>query len=155
MKKLYVFMSVSLLISGLPLCTALSTSINQINENQLLTFDNVQPEWATGYFVGLIGITSDFGHPGPYGGYIVGYYEKDDFKGKFIGAIGKKDTSEILGFIGGYLGGPFLLGMIGNTSSNKITPVVGIGLNNETHVYYRIMGLIGPTFYFAGKYQLL
>lgn len=154
MRKKYLAICLSLLTVGFPTCIGISSSLSHNNEINQLPLEDT-PDWATGYFAGFVGITSNTGNPGPYGGLIAGYYEKEDFKGKFAGVIAKKETSEVAGFIGGYLGGPFLLGIITNRTTEKVAPIVGIGVSNETHMYYRIMGIFGPTLYIAGKYQPL
>jgi hypothetical protein len=161
MKKIYIIICLSLLFSGMPISTAIIPSISQhqiFQQNIYINTDPVKgdpPDWATGYFVGVIGITNHMGKPGPRRGHIVGYYEKEGFKGKFAGVIAQRNATEPSGFIGGYLSGRYLVGIMGNISTKKNSPIVGIGVNNETHMYYRLMGLVGPTFYIAGKHHPL
>jgi len=153
MKKLVSVVSVSLLFLLLPVCSAWST---QSFDNAHVTsesVDNNPPDWATGSYRGVIGYTNMMGRPGRYQGYIAGYYENSEFKGKFVGVLARKNTTEPAGFIRGYTAGPFMIGFIADASSDRARPVVGIGLRNETHVYYRMMGLVGPTFYLACRYN--
>ena len=152
MKKTIISIILSTMILTIPTFVGATSTFPNINEMDYLSLNDI-PDWATGNFIGLVGITSNFGNPGPYNGYIAGYYENEGFKGKFVGALAKEDTNDLSGFIGGYLGGPFLIGILTNSSADKMFPIVGIGASNETHFYYRIMGLVGPTMYIAGRYQ--
>lgn len=160
MKKTLITIGICLFIIGMPLTNAIFPKItNQLNEkNQNITkfysTDNDPPEWATNYFIGVIGVTDVNGKPQPYTGYIAGYCE-DDFKGRFFGILTEDIESEPKGFIGGRIVGLFLLGIISNYSGNQQTFIAGLGLKNETHFYFRLMGIIGPTFYITGKFSPL
>ena len=161
MKKLVIVFGICILLAGMPLTTAavfpqrmkhLNAQIPSITE-PILTTDS-PPDWATGYFVGVVGVTDPVGQPQPYAGIVAGYCE-DDFKGRFAGLIAEDTESEPFGYIGGYILGPFMLGKVGNISSEQQTFVVGLGGRNETHFYFRMMAIIGPTFYMAGMYSPL
>ena len=45
-----------------------------------------------------------------------------------------------------------MLGIIGDNSDQN-SLIVGLGGRNETHFYFRLMGIVGPTFYIAGIYK--
>ena len=152
MNKKNILTFVSIILVVLPTCAGAFVLPSQIDNDHYLSLVDT-PDWAVGNFVCIVGIASASGKPGPYGGFIFGYYEKEEFKGRFAGVLLKKDTSEISGYIGGYLGGPFMVGIVTNTTSDTLQPIVGLGLSNQTHLYYRIMGLFGPTMYIAGRYQ--
>jgi hypothetical protein len=161
MKKILIIICLNVLFTSMPMSTAIIPSISeyqQIDQYIYAKTDQVNgdpPDWATGYFVGVIGVTNQMGKPGPRRGHIIGYYEKEGFKGKFAGVIARRNSTEASGFIGGYLSGRYMIGIMGNISTRENSPIVGIGVNNETHMYYRLMGLVGPTFYIAGKYHPL
>ena len=153
MKKMSIFISLLLLMKMLPLTSAMTIPLdNSIIQS---TVDADPPDWATGGFVGVLGLTNEMGRPESYRGYVAGYYEKEHFNGRFVGVIAKRNASEASGFIGGYIKGPFLIGVIGNLSTKEYKPIVGIGLTNQTHTYFRLMNIIGPTFYIACRYNPL
>ena len=108
------------------------------------------PEWATGYFYGIRGNTDNEGKPLKPTEYIVGYCS-DDFKGKFAGAILNISTKDVTGYTGGNIIGPFMLGIIGDNSGQQ-SLIVGLGVSNETHFYFRTMAIVGPNNYLVGKY---
>lgn len=153
MKKLSILVSLFVVVTMLPLTSAMT--IPTFNTTISDTLDADPPEWATGRFVGVVGITNPMGRPQSYGGYVAGYYEKEEFKGRFAGVIERRNASEPTGYIGGYIRGPFLFGIIGNLSTRDHKPIVGIGMTNETHAYFRLMSLVGPTFYIACRYHSL
>lgn len=155
MTKKMLILSVGMFFALIPLSSAMLRP-----SDDALTFDqqnplNDAPDWASGYFTGVVGVTTSMGRPTEYGGYIVGYYAEEGFKGRFAGLLAEKNATKINGGIVGYIAGPFLFGVLSNTTTEKTTPLVGIGLRNETHLYFRMMGLVGPTFYMAASYQSL
>jgi hypothetical protein len=161
MKKLLIIIGICILLVGMPLTTAVfSQKIKHHPDTQILSINkpilttDTPPDWATGYFVGVIGMTNSTGYPQPHRGIVAGYCS-DDFKGRFAGVIAKNTESEPIGYTGGYIRIPFMFGIIGNISSKKQISMVGLGVCNETHFYLRIMTLVGPTFYMAGKYSPL
>ena len=153
MKKIGVLISLMVLITMLPLTSAMTIPLDNIIIPN--TVDSDPPDWATGGFVGVLGLTNEMGRPESYRGYVAGYYEKEKFNGRFAGVIAQRNASEATGFIGGYIKGPFLIGIIGNLSTREYKPIVGIGSTNQTHAYYRLMSLIGPTMYIACRYNSL
>jgi hypothetical protein len=153
MKKTYILVSFIILVTMLPITSAMT--IPTLKTTIPHTLDADPPEWATGSFVGIVGLTNPMGRPQPYGGHVAGYYGKEDFTGRFAGVIARRNASEATGYIGGYIRGPFLFGIMGNLSSRDHIPIVGIGRTNETHAYFRLMSLVGPTFYIACRYHSL
>ena len=151
MKKISILISLLVFITMLPLTSAITFPID--TNNIPGTVDADPPDWATGGFVGVLGLTNQMGRPESYRGYVAGYYQKEKFNGRFAGVISQRNASEVTGFIGGYIKGPFLIGIIGNISTEEYRPIVGIGLTNQTHTYFRLMSLVGPTFYMACRYQ--
>lgn len=153
MKKIVGIVSVSLLFLVLSMSSAFSTTLIESVEYTVETEDMDQPDWATGGFRGVIGRTNANGRPAAYSGYIAGFYENEEFNGRFIGALARRNTSDPIGFIRGYIKGPFMIGFIGSRDTDGTKPIVGIGVSNETHAYYRTMSLVGPTVYIACRYN--
>ena len=151
MKKISILIGLMILVTIIPMTSAM----NMPNMDTVITntINSDPPDWATGDFIGIVGLTNAMGKPGTYKGYVAGYYEKEKFNGRFVGVIVQRNATEATGFIGGYIKGPFLIGIIGNLSTKEYKPIVGIGLTNQTHAYYRLMSVIGPTFYIACQYQ--
>ena len=118
-------------------------------EDPFLTIGD-PPEWATGYFYGIKGNTDNEGKPLEPNEYIVGYCS-DYFKGKFAGALLNIETEDVVGYTGGKIIGPFMLGIIGDKSEQQ-SLIVGLGVRNETHFYFRTMKLVGPNNYLVGQY---
>ena len=147
-KKYFLIIAV-LSILLIPMTSAVN--IDKITNNTPQNYLIDPPEWATSYFYGIVGLTNQQGQPENNKGITLGYCQKD-FKGRFAGVITENSEKGPKLFIGGKTAGPFLFGIIGNISTEKYTGMVGIGFRNETHFYFRLMGIVGPTFYIAGKY---
>jgi hypothetical protein len=147
-KKIFLIITLVFIIS-LPITSPLK--IERINKQVFQEYLLDPPEWASCYFYGFVGLTNQNGQPGIYWGLTAGYCQ-DDFKGRFAGLITENSEEDPRFFMTGKITGPFLLGIIGNISTEKYTGIVGIGFRNETHFYFRLMGIVGPTFYIAGKY---
>lgn len=148
MKKILIIFGICILLVGMPATMAISSWKNEA----LLTTDG-PPEWATNQFVGFVGKTNSVGEPQQPSGYIIGYCQ-DNFKDKFAGIIANNDEEEPepVGYLAGNIIGPFMLGIIGDISNEKSTLIVGLGGRNETHFYFRLIAIVGPTSYMVGKY---
>ena len=148
--KNYFIIAITCIIVFFPTTSALNSYKEIYYEPEELLTD--PPEWATNYYFGIIGPTDYKGKPQDYRAVTAGYCQ-DNFKGKFAGLIADKDDEKNPEFfIAGKISGPFLVGIIGNISTEKYTGIVGIGFRNETHFYFRLMAIVGPTIYIAGKY---
>ena len=156
MKKILIVIGICFLFVSMPLTTAffLPTTdyINEKIQNTEEPFSTIgdPPEWATGYFYGVRGNTDNEGKPLAPTEYFVGYCS-DDFKGKFAGALLNIDTEDVIGYTGGKIIGPFMLGIIGDNTDQQ-SLIVGLGGNNQTHFYFRTMKIVGPNNYLYGKY---
>ena len=156
MKKILIVIGICFLFVSMPLTTAffLPTTdyINEKIQNTEEPFSTIgdPPEWATGYFYGVRGNTDNEGKPLAPTEYFVGYCS-DDFKGKFAGALLNIDTEDVIGYTGGKIIGPFMLGIIGDNTDQQ-SLIVGLGSNNQTHFYFRTMKIVGPNNYLYGKY---
>ncbi len=162
MKKLVIILGVCFLFASLPVASGLAiSSFKDIkplvkDNNSVGLSDNNPPDWATHGFVGVLGITDNIGKPQEPVSIIAGYCQ-EEFKGKVAGIIAIREGEEniIEGYFAGQINGPFMFGILGNTTTEKNTFIVGLGFRNETHFYFRIMALVGPTLYIAGKYMPL
>jgi hypothetical protein len=150
MKKELIIIAICSILLFMPISMALP-----VYNNNMISLDD-PPDWASNYFVGYVGVTNQSGGPQIPAGYIIGYVE-DDFKGKYAGiiAVEENEDPEPVGFLAGYIIGPFLLGVISNISTDQQTFMVGLGMRNETHFYFRLMAIVGPTYYMAGIYSEL
>jgi hypothetical protein len=158
MKKVLEIIGLSLILIAIP--STQSISLKDIKEvycdidneyKTILPYDS-PPEWATCTFIGLFGITDQLGNPTEPFGRIAGYCS-DDFKGRFAGVTIGLNNTEPRGFIAGYTNRLFLFGIIGNITNEQHIFIIGIGGTNDTHFYFRMMAIRGPTFYIAGKYS--
>jgi hypothetical protein len=147
--KILILIILSIIIL-IPSVSAINIDKNILCKSEKLLSD--PPDWATHYFYGIIGQTNQNGKPQEYKAVTAGYCQ-DEFKGRFAGFIAEKnDEKNPEYFIGGKIAGSFLIGIAGNISTEKYTGIVGIGFRNETHFYFRLMAIVGPTIYIAGKY---
>jgi hypothetical protein len=132
--------------------TSLKTQTLVIPENPS-SFDNdTPPDWAMGNFSGVWGLNV-LGQPLPPAGWVAGYYAFNGLFGRFEGVFDVFNVTNATGAIGGFFLGPFMFGQIVNRTTGNSTGFVGIGGANTTHFYWRIMGILGPTFYMYGVYS--
>ena len=146
------------LIIGIPLTNA---AYNVEDTDQIPTMNNEQntfsltdqPDWATHQFIAVIGMTNLRGWPLRPTHTVLGYCT-ESFSDTFVGVVVERNQTEPSGYLGGKVMGPFFIGRISTGGSNeKGMNLVGIGVSNETHFYYRFMGLRGPALYLTGRYQ--
>ena len=150
MKNKFIFIITILMMLIIPTISAIN--IDNIPDYDDQKFLSDPPAWASNYFYGVVGPTNQNGQPQEYKAVTAGYCQ-EGFKGRFAGVIAEKNNEKNPEFfIAGKIAGPFLIGIMGNISTEKYTGIVGIGFRNETHFYFRLMAIIGPTIYIAGKY---
>lgn len=155
MKKLLAIIGICFLLVAMPATMAVSlpkiydikTNI-ATNESSVSTVDE-PPEWANGNFSGEWGLTL-LGIPITPLGWIEGYYQNIGF-GRLEGVFGRPNCSEE-GKISGIMLYVFFLGGVENIETGNGTFVTGIGIANETHFYWRISAIIGPSFYIFCEY---
>jgi hypothetical protein len=150
MKKTILIGIILLLFIGIPITSAVSieksTFIkNLVKEQSIQTMEDI-PDWAIGNFTGVWGLNIG-GQPGTPLGLFIGYYGTNLFAGMFT------NTSAPSGWLWGFRFSFFMFGMVANITGEQSTYIVGLGGFNETHFYYRIMGIVGPTIYIAGVYN--
>ncbi|MBU0497423.1 MAG: hypothetical protein KKC68_09685 [Candidatus Thermoplasmatota archaeon] len=154
MKKIFALIAISCLLITLPLTTAYPLphkATTYSTQKALLqtpqTIDD-PPSWTIGNFTGVWGLNA-MGHPLSPEGIIFGYYGQHRFLGAFT------NTTAVNGYLAGITFGPFMFGVVANVTGEGRAPFVGLGGQNGTTMefYYRIMGIVGPTFYLYGFYN--
>jgi len=145
------------LIIGIPLTTSAFTlepnnHLTTGNYEQNISPLNDPPDWATHQFIGVIGLTDFRGQPLRPSHITMGYCT-ESFSDTFVGVVTERNQTEPSGYLGGKVMGPFFLGRLSADRANERgMTIAGIGIHNETHFYYRFIGLRGPSLYFAGQY---
>ena len=166
MKNMLFIVGIGILMIGMPLATALSTStmtyskpvINSL-EKETSTITNTDhsattdepPGWANGNFSGVWGFDIWGAYQLPIG-WMFGYYKHNTKFGYFSAAFADFGHENVSWYIQGYFVGPFMFGSLGENESANTTIFVGIGRYNETNYHWRIMGETGPTFFMNGGY---
>jgi hypothetical protein len=154
-RKILSLLVICLVLSAIPLAAA-TPARNHIqpqrwSEPVPTTYDNeTPPEWATGNFTGVWGVTI-FGVPLAPSGWITGYYQKIGL-GNFEGVYATFNETNATSFLRGIMLWIFFLGGAGSIQTGNATWVTGIGVANETHFYWRINAIIGPSFYIHCRY---
>ncbi len=108
------------------------------------------PDWANGNFSGVWGINI-LGIPLEAAGWVNGYYSSMTI-GRFEGEFADNNQTNATGFISGLMLGPFIIGKINSTNLDNEILFVALAMHNETAFYWRLMGIIGPTFYIWCEY---
>jgi hypothetical protein len=158
MKKIVVIFGISILLIWMFATTAVvfqkTVTAKQLLSKDCKTLSTIDdpPDWATGNFTGVWGFNI-LGQPFRPLGWVGGYYS-DIFCIKFAGVFAEFEDQQPTGYLGGYIIGPFMLGIVGNITTEEETYFVGIGGYNETssEFYWRIIGIVGPSFYMYGTY---
>ncbi len=153
MKKVMIVAFLCLIFAGLTTTSAISAekaaniqSIVSIRNTPNISTLNEIPDWAIGNFTAVWGININ-GQPSEPIGLVLGYYGTHLFAGLIT------NTSAPNGWIWGIRLSIFMVGKVANIEGEKQAPFVGLGLWNEENFYYRIMSIVGPTFYIAGVYH--
>ena len=171
MKKLLLIVGICSLLVGMPVTAAISTPIMSHAESKMNTIEKemslvertnptvtteAPPDWANGNFSGVWGIDI-WGETHIPIGWLYGYYKRNMRIGFFAGVFATFEEENFSHYLAGFFFGPFMFGKVGeivgeNETGNK-TVFVGLGGYNETHFYWRIMGIKGPTFFMYGIYS--
>jgi hypothetical protein len=115
-----------------------------------LTYLGEPPAWANGNFSGVWGL-SFLGYPLTPIGWITGYYQNIGL-GKLESVYAEFNQTNATSFLSGIMIWIFFMGGAGSIQSGNGTWVSGIGIANQTHFYWRLNALIGPTFYIFCNY---
>ena len=154
MKKIITIPVVILLVAAIPAATALSHQPLS-KPPVLLTSpphytNDTPPSWATGNFSGVWGVTI-LGVPVAPLGWITGYYQTIGF-GRLEAVYANFNETNATSFLKGIMIWIFFLGGAGDLQTGNATWVSGIGVANDTHFYWRINAIIGPSFYIFCTY---
>ena len=125
--------------------------IKELATQAIATMDNeTPPDWATGNFSGVWGVTI-LGVPLAPSGWITGYYQKIGL-GRLEAVYALFNQTNATSYLKGMMLWIFFLGGAGSLLSGNVTWVTGIGVANQTHFYWRINAIIGPSFYIHCQY---
>jgi len=126
----------------------------QINKKTTTTsFDNdTPPDWAAGNFTGEWGLNL-LGIPLPSSGWIKGYFAVQPGLGRLEAEFAEFNVTNATGQIGGFMIWVFFIGGVISTATGNGTYIAGIGVANESHFYWRLNAIIGPSYYIHCKYS--
>jgi hypothetical protein len=156
MKKIVIMTFViCIVLSSMSSATTLplqkNNKIQQLLPQATTTMENqTPPDWAKGNFSGVWGITV-LGVPAAPSGWITGYYQNIGF-GKLEAVYADFNHTNATAYLNGFMVWIFFLGGTGNLPTGNVTWVTGIGVANQTHFYWRINAIIGPSFYIHCQY---
>jgi hypothetical protein len=154
MKKIIGCVSLCCLVLLVPITAGLPMHYMIPNRQIIVSNQRIQadapPDWAKGNFSGVWGLTV-LGVPLDPAGWIKGYYQHIGL-GQFDGTYATFNETNATSFLKGIMLWIFFLGGAGNIQTGKGTWVTGIGVANETHFYWRINAIIGPSFYIYCQY---
>ena len=159
MSRVLIVLGVCVLLMAMPAYMAvpmheakrLKTTFVSTAESCFSAVNDTPPDWANGNFSGVWGLNL-LGRPLPPAGWVAGYYSNMGV-GRFVGVFAEFNATNVTGYLGGLFFGPFMVGIVGNITTGNSTYFVGPGRHNETHFYWRLMGIVGPTYYMYGKYS--
>ena len=158
MKKLLIVLGLCVLLVGMPAFTAAPLQKNTTHERRLpisapQSFDNdTPPDWAAGNFTGVWGLNL-LGLPLPASGWVEGYFAIQPGLGRIEGEFAEFNVTNATGWLAGQMIWIFFLGGVGSVETGNGTWVSGIGVANETHFYWRLNAIIGPSYYIHCEYS--
>ena len=158
MKKLIIAMGICFLLVGMPAMTAFPTE--KIRHTRTIfptispiSLDNdAPPDWAAGNFSGVWGLNI-LGVPLPPAGWVKGYFANQPGLGRLEAGFAEFNVTNATGLIGGFMLWVFFIGGIQSVETGNGTYVAGIGVANETHFYWRLNAIIGPSYYIHCEYS--
>lgn len=159
MKKILIILGISFLLVGMPVMTAFpmqkSTSIRNhlpLSSSTCGSYNDTPPDWAAGNFSGVWGLNF-LGFPLPASGWIKGYFANQPGLGRLEGGYAPFNVTNATNILSGVMIWIFFLGGVQNVATGNGTWVSGIGVANETHFYWRLNAIIGPTYYIHCEYS--
>jgi hypothetical protein len=155
MKIIVVWISLCSLLLLSPITIGVSIQNTVPAEPAALTQKRVSileepPAWATGNFSGVWGL-SFLGYPLAPLGWITGYYQNIGL-GRLESVYAAFNQTNATSFLRGIMIWIFFMGGAGSLQTGNGTWVSGIGVANETHFYWRLNPLIGPSYYIFCTY---
>ncbi|MFO7677872.1 MAG: hypothetical protein R6V50_05780 [Thermoplasmatota archaeon] len=158
MKKILIVIGICFLLLGMPTMMAVPLHKqhrlqHQIIERSISTSyeNNTPPDWAAGNFSGVWGLNV-LGVPLPPIGWVKGYFANQPGVGRLEAGFAEFNVTNATGFIGGLMIWVFFIGGVVSAETGNGTYVAGIGVANETHFYWRLNAIIGPTYYILCEY---
>jgi len=158
MKKFMIVIGICFLLLAMPAMTA-STMHRTKNittpflpENKPVAANDTPPDWAAGNFSGVWGLTI-LGIPIPPAGWINGYFANAPGIGRLEAGYAEFDVTNATNILAGYMIWIFFLGGVTSVATGNGTWVSGIGVANETHFYWRLNAIIGPSYYIHCEYS--
>ena len=93
------------------------------------------------------------GIPLPPAGWIKGYFANAPGIGRLEAGYAEFGETNATNILSGYMIWIFFLGGVTNVATGNGTWVSGIGVANETHFYWRLNAIIGPSYYIHCEYS--
>ena len=154
-RKILTIAGICLLLIGMSAASArplrtIPQLQNHIPETPQQALNNDTPPWANGNFTGVWGVNI-LGIPLEPIGWITGYYQNIGL-GRLEGVYATFNETNATSYLTGIMLWIFFLGGAGSLATGNGTYVIGIGIANETHFYWRINAIIGPSFYIYCEY---
>ncbi len=137
-------------IHALPLPLQKGLGIRETPQKTLV--QDTPPDWAAGNFSGEWGITL-FGIPAAPLGWIEGYFSDTPGWGRLEGDYATFNETNATSKLSGFMIWIFFLGGVQDIETANGTWVSGIGVANETHFYWRLNAIIGPSFFIHCEYS--
>lgn len=139
----------TILIAAVVILSACTMSVTSAPAEEQNNDD--APDWALGNFSGVWGLNF-LGFPLPPSGWVEGYYSTWGL-GQIQGTYGNYNQDNYFEIQGTMLW-IFMFGFIRDPQTGNGTAFTGLGgIKAETQeFYYRLNGIIGPTFYMLGNY---
>jgi hypothetical protein len=155
MKKRMILIGVCCLLLLSPITMGVSVHQPTVTDSPVLEKTRVStlgppPSWAKGNFSGVWGL-SFLGYPLAPLGWITGYYQTIGL-GSLDAVYASFNETNATAFLRGIMLWIFFMGGAGSLQTGNGTWVTGIGVANETHFYWRINPLIGPSYYIFCSY---
>ena len=159
MKKILIILGICFLVIGMPAMTAsplqkLNHVRNQLpikNPSAVLNNDT-PPDWAAGNFSGVWGLNL-LGFPLPASGWVEGYFANKPGLGRLEASFAEFNVTNATGLISGFMLWIFFMGGVSSVATGNGTWVSGIGVANETHFYWRLSAITGPSYYIHCEYS--
>ncbi len=159
MKKLIIAIGICFLLMTMPVMTAFPMQKQSHLKNQLplktqsVTLDNdTPPDWAAGNFSGVWGLNI-LGVPLPPAGWVKGYFANQPGLGRLEAGFAEFNVTNATGAIAGFMIWIFFIGGVSSVETGNGTYVAGIGVANETHFYWRLNAIVGPSYYIHCEYS--
>jgi hypothetical protein len=158
MKKILLAIVIGFLLLGMPAILAHPMQNIRQAGTAILPRENISytndtpPDWAAGNFSGVWGVNI-LGIPLPPIGWIEGYFSHAPGFGLLEGGYAEFNETNATNILGGLMIWIFFLGGVTNIATGNGTYVSGIGVANETHFYWRLNAIIGPSFYIHCEYS--